>query len=202
MENKRKSIPVPRLSRLSVRLLVGLGLFLCCLLLVPQAFSQSRNGGILEVRVKDHREAIGDFVKLEISVDSLRVSPKAGFKFWQVGWKDLNPSGERIDLTQFTGNRAATVFKGEVGSGSFDALHLNIREIEGILKKDRRPVEVKNAVGPIRLLFSIQEKEETLIVLDLVVLDLRDHPPKGYELHIRGYELYLNGKLIDRIPPG
>jgi hypothetical protein len=201
-EEPSKDWEVFGVSVKTVGLSLGLCLLLSCLLLVPQAFSQSRNGGILEVRVKDHREAIADFAKLEITVDRVRVSAKAGFTFWQVGWRDLNPSRERIDLTQFTGKRAATVFKGEIESGGFDAIHLNIREIEGILKKDRRLVEVKNVVNPIKLLFSVREKVETVIVLDLVVLDLSDHPPRGYELHVKGYELYSNGKLIDKIPPG
>lgn len=186
----------------SFRRAVGLYLFSCCLLVGCQPNSEAGTAGILEVRVKDHREAIADFARLEITVDGLRVSPRAGWKFWRVGWMDLDPSRQRIDLTQFTGKRAATVFKGEMGSGTFDAIHLSIQEVAGILKKDRSLVEVKNVVTPMKLLFSIREKEETLIVLDLVVLDLSDHPPQGYELHIKGYELYSNGRLIDKIPPG
>jgi hypothetical protein len=33
-------------------------------------------------------------------------------------------------------------------------------------------------------------------------MDMSDHPPLGYELAIRGYELYDNGKLVDKVPPG
>jgi hypothetical protein len=43
---------------------------------------------------------------------------------------------------------------------------------------------------------------ETLLVLDLVVTDFSDHPPRGYELGIKGYELFTNGKLIQKVPPG
>jgi hypothetical protein len=39
-------------------------------------------------------------------------------------------------------------------------------------------------------------------VLDLVALDMSDHPPAGYKLNLAGYELYTNGKLIYKIPPG
>jgi hypothetical protein len=38
--------------------------------------------------------------------------------------------------------------------------------------------------------------------VDLVVSDFSDHPPRGYELAIRGYELYTNGKLVGKVPPG
>lgn len=41
-----------------------------------------------------------------------------------------------------------------------------------------------------------------MIVLDLMVLDMSDHPPQGYELGLNGYEVYSNGKLVDKIPPG
>jgi len=61
---------------------------------------------------------------------------------------------------------------------------------------------VKNALTPIKLYFSVEPKGETVIILDLVVLDMSDHPSRGYELGLKGYALYLNGKLIDKIPPG
>ena len=40
------------------------------------------------------------------------------------------------------------------------------------------------------------------MIIDLTVLDMSDHPPRGYELAIQGYELFTNGKLIQKIPPG
>ncbi len=156
----------------------------------------------LEVRVKDHREAIGDFVKLDVTVDTLRISPKSGLKFWQMGWKDLKPSLEKIDLTQYTGTRAATIFQGKMTPGSFEGVHLKLKGIEGTLKKTKSKVPVKNLVGPIQVKFSINPKEATLIVLDLAVMEMNDHPPGGYELHIKGYELYSSGKLVDKVPPG
>ena len=158
--------------------------------------------GTLEIRIKDHREAIGDFSRLEIIVDTVRISPKAGVKFWQMGWKDLKPLLEKIDLTQYTGKRAAVIFRGAMTPGSFEGIHLKLRGAEGILKKTKNQIQVKNLIGPIQLVFSVVKKEATLIVLDLVVTDMSDHPPQGYELHIKGYEVYSNGKLVDKIPPG
>ena len=158
--------------------------------------------GTLEVRVKDHREAIGDFSRLEITVDTVRISPKAGVKFWQTGWKDLKPSLEKVDLTQYVGKRAATIFRGEVAQGSFDGIHLKLKGIEGVLKKSKSNAPIKDLLGPIRLAFSVHQKGETLAILDLVVVDMSDHPPRGYELHIKGYELFTDGKLVDKVPPG
>jgi hypothetical protein len=50
--------------------------------------------------------------------------------------------------------------------------------------------------------FSIEPKKVTLLTLDLKVLDLSDHAGQGYELHINGYEHALDGKLVEKIPPG
>lgn len=159
-------------------------------------------GGTLEIGLKDHREAIGDFAKLEVTIDKILVRPKPGLKVWQIGWQNLKPTVEKVDLTLYTGKRSALIFRGEVTPGTFEGIHLKLKAIKGILKKNKSTIPVKNVVGPIKLLFSTQQKNETLIILDLTVLDISDHPPSGYELHIKGYEVYTDGKLLDRIPPG
>jgi hypothetical protein len=178
--------------------------FLCgaILLLLGALTAEPASPGILEVRVKDHREAIGDFSKLEIEIDTIRISPKIGLKFWQMGWKELKPTVSKIDLTKYTGGQTATVFRGEVVPGAFEAVHLKLKGIEGILKNGKGEAPVKNSVGPIKLAFSVGPKNDILIVLDFMVVDVSDHPPSGYELHLKGYEVYDDGKLVDKIPPG
>ena len=181
-------------------------LFFVALLSASLASAQPRNG-ILEVRVKDDREAIGDFSQLDIAFEMISISPKVGLYFWRMGWKDLKPSVGKIDLTKYlhqagSGVRAATVYTGGLAPGAFEAIHLKLKGAEGILKKDQSRPAIKNLVGPIGLPFTIKSKETTLIVLDLTVMDMSDHPPRGYELQLVGYELYSNGKLVDKIPPG
>jgi hypothetical protein len=122
--------------------------------------------------------------------------------FWQTGWKDLTPSIATIDLTQYTGKKTARVFRSDLDPGSFDALHLKVKTIAALLKKTRRAVPVKNTIGPLKLSFQVPAHSETLLVLDLVVTDFSDHPPRGYELGIKGYELFTNGKSIQKVPPG
>lgn len=158
--------------------------------------------GILEVRIKDHREAIGDFAKLTLTIGEILISPKPGLKFWQRGWKSLAVAPETVDLTKYIGNNSARIFRGSVNAEAFDAIHLKLKEVSGILKKSQRGPPIKNTVGPIKFPFEIRAQSETMIVLDLVVMDMSDHPPQGYELSVRGYELYTNGKLVDKIPPG
>jgi len=82
------------------------------------------------------------------------------------------------------------------------AIHLILDQVTGTLKKNQPEVPIANLLSPIKLPFSIRPRAETGIVLDLVVVDISDHPPRGYELHIKGYELYTDGRLIDKIPPG
>jgi len=158
--------------------------------------------GILEVQIKDHRDAIGDFDKLIVTIDKIAVSPKPGLKIWQTGWKDLAVTSQPIDLTQYVGKKTAQVFRAPMDAGAFDAFNLKIKSTVGILKKAPRKAPVKNTIGPFKLAYEVRPNTETLLILDLVVSDMSDHPPRGYELSLRGYELFMNGKLVEKIPPG
>ena len=166
------------------------------------AHAAEREQGILEVQVKDHRDAIGDFDKLIVTIDKISVSPKPGLKFWQTGWKDLAVTSEPVDLTKYVGKKTAQVFRAPIDAGAFDAFHLKIKNTAGMLKKTQRKAPVKNTIGPFKLVYEVRPNTETLLILDLVVSDMSDHPPRGYELSLKGYELFMNGKLIERIPPG
>src|SRR6476620_3898998 len=165
------------------------------------AFGAQNAPGILEIQLKDHREAIGDFSQVKILIDKIALSPRPGLKFWQNGWQEIAPSSESVDLTQFTGKKAARIFRGEVGAGAFDAFNIKIKTITAVLKKTRRSASIKNTLRPVKLALEVPARGETLLVIDLVVTDFSDHPPQGYELGIRGYELYTNGKLVGKIPP-
>lgn len=167
-----------------------------------QVQAAERAQGILEVQIKDHRDAIGDFDKLIITIDEISISPKAGLKFWQTGWKDLTVTSEPIDLTKYVGKKTAQVFRASIEAGAFDAFHLKIKNTAGVLKKNQRKAPVKNTIGPFKLAYEVQPKTETVLILDVVVTDMSDHPPGGYELSLKGYELFINGKLIEKIPPG
>ena len=166
-----------------------------------QSLSSSSGTGILEVRVKDHREAIDDFETLQFRVEVLRLSPKTGLKSTDPGWKELALIPMEIDLTRYKGDFSVRIFRGDLEPSSFQALHLKIGALKGKLRKPGASSPLRNRIGPVRLPFLIFADKVTLIVLDLVVLDLSDHPSRGYELHLKGYELYVDGKLADRVPP-
>ncbi len=157
--------------------------------------------GTLEIQIKDHREAIGDFSSANIVIESIRLSPKVGVKFWQRGWRTFKPALDQVDLTRFVGHSAATIVKVDMDSGTFEALDLKLRALQGVLKKDSKPVPISNKLIPVALPFSVASGEVTKIILDLSVMDVSDHPPEGYELELAGYEVYRNGKIIIKIPP-
>jgi hypothetical protein len=157
--------------------------------------SRERAKGNLEIRVKDHRAAIDDFSKLDVSIDAILLKPSGS-------WIELKPAQESFDLTAYTKGRFVTVFKGEIDGGPFEGIHLKLGKIAGVRKKNGAEVEVKNGVGPIQVSLSLESKVTTLLVLDLKVLDLSDHVGRGYELHPDAYEIYRDGKLVDKIPPG
>src|SRR5205807_3609367 len=104
--------------------------------------------------------------------------------------------------TRLQGDWSSDVCSSDLDPGSFDAFNLKIRSIDALLKKNRRAAPIRNTIGAVKLSFQVPAKGETILVLDLVVTDFSDHPPRGYELSIRGYELYTNGKLVEKIPPG
>jgi hypothetical protein len=178
--------------------IAGLVWMACAAAAAPAAESQA----ILEVRVKDHREAIGDFSKLILAFEEISISPKADYRFWRSGWTGVKPTLASIDLTRYIGAHTATVFRGPVAAGPYDAIHLKIRSVEATLKKTGGRAQLKDTVGPIKLAFAARPASEVVIVIDLVVLDLSDHPPQAYVLAVGGYELYTDGKLKDKIPPG
>lgn len=180
----------------------ALNILLLLMLWVAPGIAGQAEQGTFEVRIKDHREAIDDFSRLLLTIDSVAVSPKPGLRFWQTSWKEFSPSPPSVDLTKYVGKESARIFRADVDAGAFDAFHLKIKSVDGLLKQNRRGAPVKNTIGPVTLSFDIAARGETTLVLDLTVIDFSDHPPRGYELSLKGYELYSNGKLIDKIPPG
>jgi hypothetical protein len=169
---------------------------------VTRASAAQRAQGMLEIQIKDHRDAIGDFSKLNIAIEKLLISPQPGLKFWRAGWHELKAIPDTIDLTLYAGGTGVRVYRGAIDAGGFDAFHLKVKTIEGLLKKNKHGAAVKNTVGPVKLTFNVAAQGETLLIIDLVVSDFSDHPPRGYELGVKGYQLFTNGKLVEKIPPG
>ena len=165
--------------------------------------ARSRSEGSLEVRVKDHRNAIDDFRTLDLSFGALRLAPEPGMKSSDPGWLELAPLLDRMDLTRYKDDAAAaTVYRGRLRPRRFASVDLQVTGVRGVLAKTGEPVPVRNGVRPIRLEFQVKPGRAAMVVLDLEVLDLSDHPGRGYELLLKGYEIYEDDRLLERVPPG
>ena len=158
--------------------------------------------GTLEIHLTDHREAIGDFARLDVEIDTVRLHPKRLLSLRKSDWLDLQPIVASVDLTQVTEKRTIAIWRGELPTARFEAVHLKLKGAGGELQESAETVPVADEARPIRLPFDIRPNDATRIVVDLVVLDMSDHPNRGYEVHVRGYELYYNDVLADKVPPG
>ena len=158
--------------------------------------------GTLEIHVTDHREAIGDFARLDVEIDTVRLHPKRLLSLRRSDWLDLQPIAASADLTQVTEGRTISIWSGELPVGRFEAVHLKLKGAGGELKESAEVVPVADEARPIHLPFDVRANDVTRVVIDLVVLDMSDHPNRGYEVHVRGYELYYNDTLADKVPPG
>ena len=194
------------MTRFLKYLFPALGMALSLVLAACNAPSDSSDGtsptGTLEIHLTDHREAIGDFARLDVEIDTVRLHPKRLLSLRKSDWLDLQPIVASVDLTQVTEKRTIAVWRGELPTGRFEAVHLKLQGAGGELKESAETVPVADEARPIRLPFDIRPNDATRIVVDLVVLDMSDHPNRGYEVHVRGYELYYNDALADKVPPG
>ncbi|MFQ5692337.1 MAG: DUF4382 domain-containing protein [Nitrospinota bacterium] len=152
-----------------------------------EAFVGPKAGrGLLEVRVTDHREAIGDFRLLVIRIPEIRLHPAGRPR--REGWLSLRTTDPEVDLVQVAGGEAKTVYRGGVPAGRFNGLGLSVVVAKAELKagggaqiraRKNEAVAIRAAVRP---------GERTLITVDLVVVDFGDHPGRGYEVHVRKVE--------------
>lgn len=136
----------------------------------------------LEVRVRDHREAIGDFSELWLTLSSVGIHP-AG-QTHNEGWIMLEPSVQTLDLTQYVDGQEVVIVQAAVETGFYNAVRLNVDRALGMLV-DGQQVEVTIRSEIEALDFWVRDGQITTLTLDLVVLDLGDHPDRGYELHLR-----------------
>lgn len=158
--------------------------------------------GMLEVRVKDHREAIDDFSALRLTIGALRLSPEPILKSDDPGWIDLVPEVREFDLVRYKDGDSLLIYEGKQAPRRFAAVDLRVDETEGVLAKTNAPATIENDIRPIRIEFATEPDIEVSVVLDLEVLDVSDHPGRGYVLYVRGYELYADGELVEKVPPG
>jgi hypothetical protein len=140
------------------------------------------DAGILEVRIHDHREALADFLSVVVTIPTVGLHPaglpRAG------GWRELPTALQRLDLTQHTAANPVTIVRATLEPGAYDAIRLEVKEIRAT-GTDGRAIPVVWATGAVAARFSASPGRLNIVTLDLTVIDMSDHPPKGYELHVK-----------------
>ncbi|MFQ5839365.1 MAG: cytochrome c oxidase assembly protein [Candidatus Methylomirabilales bacterium] len=138
--------------------------------------------GQLEIRLKDHREAIFDFSRLELGISQIGIQrgsrPQAG------AWMVFALSKRRVDLTRLVEGRYAVIFKEQAPAGEYRWIRINLEKVQGVLKDGRRP-RIKVQDDPVAITFLITPGKTTVVTVDLVVLDVSEHRGEDHELHIR-----------------
>jgi hypothetical protein len=150
------------------------GLFAACNPL-PAAAS------MVEVRISDHREAIGDFERLDITINSVGLHPATAPR--TEGWLDFEPDTARVDLTQVVGGPTVTILQTNAPPGQYDAVRLVVASGQGVLKEGDT-VWVPGFEAIARHPFVLPGGDTITLVLDVIVESKADHPGGGYEMNL------------------
>jgi hypothetical protein len=132
--------------------------------------------------VWDHREAIEDFSELRLSFSTIALHPEGEPR--TDGWIQLETSVKGLDLTRYVDGKKAIILHTNVEPGNYDGIWFTIERVAGTLKNGEQ-VDVAVVMEPVALNFLVTDGRATRLGLDLVVMDLSDHPGSGYELQIR-----------------
>jgi hypothetical protein len=100
------------------------------------------------------------------------------------GWLELEPDLSKLDLTRYTEGEQVVILQTAVETGLYNAVRLSVDRATGSLKNGNQ-AEVEVKLDPVALDFWIRQNHPAIVGLDLVVLDLSDHPDQAYELQIR-----------------
>lgn len=150
-------------------------------LLLGSCSSGAVSPGRIEVRITDHREAIGDFDRLDITIERIGVHPASAAR--TEGWIDFEPDTAGVDLAQVLDGRTAAVLEAELPAGEYDAVRLHVASGAGDLKTGE-VVTVSGFEQAVRVPFVVHADAVVGIVIDLVVESEDDHPGGGYEINI------------------
>ena len=139
----------------------------------------------LEVRITDHRVAIGDFETLNVTLASIDLHPRGQPR--TTGWLNYVPQTIVLDLTQYLDGREATVLSAALPAGEYDAIRLVLTGAEGALKSGETAF-IDGFSQAAALRFTAPAGRTTIILLDLVVESADDHPGGDYSMNMLNAE--------------
>lgn len=137
--------------------------------------------GTLEVYLSDHRIAIGDFERLDITIKSIGLHPATAPR--TEGWLEFTPQASTLDLTRYLDGREATILQIPLPAGDYNAVQLVVSGGEGQLKVGGTTF-VQGFSQSVALRFTVRPKQTTPLLLDVVVESADDHPGGGYSMNL------------------
>lgn len=168
----------------------GLVWLVVAALLLSGCGASGTETGRLEVRVWDHRQAIDDFSELWLTFSAVAIH-RAGQPRTS-GWIELEPAVQKLDLTRYAGGQNELLAEATVETGTYNAVRVTLAQVSGTLANGQQ-VDVQANLDPVALNFRIRSHQTTVLGLDLAVLDLSEHPGRGYELQLREGVLLQEG---------
>jgi hypothetical protein len=144
--------------------------------------STSAATATIEIRLTDHREAIGDFASVALALTEVTVHEAAAPA--REGWRALPLAQPQVEVTKLTDGRAVTVARGEVPGTRYDGVRLT-GQVTAARLKDGRVVAVTAALRAVRIDLVAGAGVSAAVSVDLVLLDLSDHAGQAYTLRVR-----------------
>ena len=141
-----------------------------------------QEGGRLQVWITDHREAIGDFASLPVTITALGIHPAGQPR--REGWLRLLVPAPVVDLVEAT-REPVLLLEAAVPPGVYDAVRLEMDRGRGTLKTGEEVAVTVPSRGTAAVAIRIQAGRTRVFTLDLVVHDLTDHPGQRYGVAIR-----------------
>ncbi|MGH7379207.1 MAG: DUF4382 domain-containing protein [Candidatus Methylomirabilales bacterium] len=146
------------------------------------AAASGQEGGRLQVWITDHREAIGDFASLPVTIAAVAIHPAGQPR--REGWLRLLVPAPVVDLVEAT-REPVLLLEAPVPPGPYDAARLEMDRGRGTLKIGEEVAVTVPSRGTAAVAIRIRAGRMTVLTLDLVVHDLTDHPGKRYGVTLR-----------------
>jgi hypothetical protein len=166
--------------------LIGAALLIALLAACSTPFGSTSAPGTIEVQISDHREAIGDFERLDITIEHIGFHPTGAPRTEE--WLEFEPDVAVVDLTQVVDGPTVNILETSVPPGAYDAVRLTVTQGQGVLQ-DNTTVELAGFEEAARLEFVLQSGERLNLVIDVVVESEDDHPGGSYQMYLSSVEI-------------
>lgn len=144
--------------------------------------ARGQEAGQLQVWITDHREAIGDFASLPVTVAAVGLHPAGQPR--REGWLRFLAPAPIVDLVQ-AAREPVLLLETPAPPGVYDAVRLEMDRGRGTLTTGEDLAVTVPSRATAAVTIRIQPGRPTALTLDLVVHDLTDHPGKRYGVTIR-----------------